>query len=194
MYNVATKILFLVLLISITGCGEGLVVKYVKPSADISYVKKVAVLPFNNLSDDKFAGERVRNAVVVDILSRGGIEVVEPGEVSKVLGLVFREAGFEEGRVVPVDTETIKLIGERLGVQTLILGSVDEYPTGGFVAGGSMVSISIRMLDAGSGMLLWQAKATETGGSVWRKILGIQDVDRSELTRKVVKRALDTLQ
>ena len=190
MYNVRMNKfgIVLIFLVFIGGCGSA--VKYINPAANFSYIKKIAVLPFNNLSDDRYAGEKVRNTLIVDLMSRGAFEVVEQGEVTKVLSVIFREAGVEEGKAVPVDTETLKLIGEKLGVQAVILGSVDEYSGAG---GGNIVSIGARMLDTGSGIILWQTKATETGRSVWRKLVGMEEVDKSELTRKAVKSALDTL-
>lgn len=189
MSSVKVRILMLILLISVTGCASS-VIRYVNPEANFSYIKKVAVLPFNNMSTDKFAGERVRNAITVDLLSRGVFDVMERGEVTKVMGLVFRAAGFEEGEAVEVDKETLKLLGERLGVQAVILGSVDEYESG---VGRSVVSLSVRMLDTSSGIVLWQAKSTATGTSAWRSIVGIAEQDRSTLTRNAVKEALDTL-
>jgi len=89
-------------LIFVGGCG-GSVIRYVNPTANFSYIRKVAVLPFNNLSDDRYAGERIRNSLIVDLMSRGAFDVVEQGEVSKVIGVIFREAGVEEGKAVPVD-------------------------------------------------------------------------------------------
>lgn len=198
MYNVFKKVkiksivqLFLIIIV-ISGCSRA-TIRYINPAANFSYIKKVAVLPFNNLSDDRYAGERVRNSLVVDLMSRGVFDVIEQGEVTRVLGAIFREAGVEEGRAVQVDSETIKMIGEKLGVQAIILGSVDEYSGGGGYGGSSIVSVAIRMLDTSSGIILWQVKATETGRSVWRKMVGIEEVDRSELTRKAVKNAIDTL-
>ena len=190
MYNNGVKIRMIVLffLIFVGGCG-GSVTRYVNPTANFSYIRKVAVLPFNNLSDDRYAGERIRNSLIVDLMSRGAFDVVEQGEVTKVIGVIFREAGVEEGKAVPVDKEALKLIGEKLSVQAVILGSVDEYSS----SGGNVVSVAMRMLDTSSGIILWQAKATETGKSVWRKLVGIEEIDRSELTRNAVKHILDTL-
>ena len=194
MYNISMKIrvMVLVLFIFAGGCGGSSAIRYVNPTANFSYIKKVAVLPFNNLSDDRYAGERIRNTLIIDLMSRGVFDVVEQGEVSKVLAVVFRETGFEEGKAVPVDKETLKLIGEKLSIQAVILGSVDEYSGGGF-GGGGVVSIAMRMLDTSSGTILWQAKTTEISRSVWRKLIGIEEVDRSELTKNAVKHALDTL-
>ncbi|HHL40057.1 MAG TPA: hypothetical protein ENJ37_06095 [Deltaproteobacteria bacterium] len=173
------------------GCAPTSLI-YISPSANFSYIKKVAVLPFNNLSEDRYAGERVRSIVTVDLMSRQVFEVMEQGEVSKVLSIIFREEGFEEGRAVQVDKETLNLIEQRLGVQAVILGSVDEY-SGGRYGGNTVVSISLRMLDTSSGIILWQVSVTELGGSIWRKLIGLEDIDKSVLTQRAVKRALDTL-
>ncbi|MFQ5899963.1 MAG: hypothetical protein ACE5IH_00200 [Thermodesulfobacteriota bacterium] len=188
--NRKTAVLSLILLFSIISCGPAAIL-YINPEADLSYVKKVAILPFNNLSDDKFAGERVRSAVTVDVLSRSVFEIMEPGEVSRVTQDVFSRFGFEEGGAVRIDKEMIRAVGEELGVQALILGSVDEYIEGR--GRGSTVSISLRMVDVGSGTILWQVNTSATSLNMSRKILGIENVDRAELTRQAVKKAIDTL-
>lgn len=194
MYNCLTmvhKILrstLLVLLVVVTGCGSS-TLRYINPSANFSYIKKVAVLPFNNLSSDKYAGERIRSTLTVDLMSRGVYEVMEQGEVSKVVRMVLRSSGFEEGNVIEVNKENLKVLGEKLGVQAVLLGSVDEYATGS----SAVVSVSVRMLDTSSGIILWQANATARGGGVLRSIIGLEPVDRTTLSRRAIKSALDSL-
>ncbi|MFQ5901741.1 MAG: hypothetical protein ACE5IH_09330 [Thermodesulfobacteriota bacterium] len=188
--NLRVVILSLVLLFSSISCGTGAIL-YVNPEADFSYIKKVAILPFNNLSEDKFAGERVRSAVTVDVLSRGVFEIMEQGEVSRVTEDIFRRFGFEEGQAIQLDKEMIRMIGENLGVQALLIGSVDEYMGG--MGQGSTVSISLRMVDSGSATILWQVNTSATSLNMPRKILGIEEIDRAKLTRRAVKEAIDTL-
>ncbi|VAV83146.1 hypothetical protein MNBD_DELTA01-287 [hydrothermal vent metagenome] len=183
------KLILILLLLTVAGCG-GKVVRYINPEANFSYIRKVAILPFNNLSSDRYAGEKVRAALTVDLLSRMTFEVMEQGEVSKVLTLVMRATGAEEGMVLELDKETLKLLGERLGVQAVILGSVDDYESR---RDGGVVSVSVRMLDTSSGLILWQAKASATGSSLTRKMLGLDSKNSSDLTRKAVSRALNTL-
>ncbi len=188
MARIATRIVIPFIAVLLLGCSAK-VVRYVNPEANFSYIKKVAVLPFNNFSSDRFAGEKVRTAIMVELLSRGVFDVVEEGEVNKVVGMVLRAAGAFEGGVFEPDRETIRILGERLGVQAIIIGSVEEY--GGGREG--VVSISARMIDTSSGIVLWQAKAYETSSSAWRKILGIEELDRTVLTTKAVRKLLDTL-
>ncbi|MEE9613344.1 MAG: hypothetical protein V3W31_00130 [Thermodesulfobacteriota bacterium] len=159
--------------------------RYINPEADFSYIRRVAILPFNNLGGDRNAGERVRGFVTIDLLSRGVFDVVERGEVSKVVRSVLRGGGYSPGAVAEADNKTLKLIGEKLNVQAVILGSVDEY--------GAMVELSMRMVDASSAVVLWEAKSTVRSTSFFRKIIGIDPLHRSPMTRKAVRQVLDTL-
>jgi TolB-like protein len=190
MTGVTSRTLALCFIIIFAGCAGPSAIRYVNPEANFSYIKKIAILPFNNMSADKFAGERVRNNLTVDLMSRGVFAVKEQGEVSKVMRLVFRAAGYEEGSLLEVDQETLKMMGEKLGVQAVILGSVDEYEGRG---GRTVVTLSVRMHDTSSGIVLWQARSTAIGTSNLRKIVGLEELDRSVLTSKAVKEVLDTL-
>jgi len=191
-YNKISRLAFVLFVaMFVSGCG-GKAIKYINPAADFSYIKKVAILPFNNLSDDKYAGERVRSAFTIDLLSREVFEVVEQGEVNNILSVIVGQGGASEGRAVNFDKETLSLIGDKLGVRAVILGSVDDYKKGGF-GGGNSVAFSVRLLDTGSGTILWQAKAIESGGSLWRRIFGLETVDNNILTQKAVRNALNTL-
>lgn len=185
----STRIILLFFLVFLAGCG-GRVVQYINPNANFSYIKDVAVLPFNNLGDDANAGEKVRGAVIVDLMSREVFNVIEQGEVSKVLELVLSSAGGQAGMALKPDKEMLKLIGERMGVQAVIIGSVDDYGTS---AGVSLVSISLRMLDTSSGAVLWQVKSTASGSSVVRSMFGVSTKDMVHLSRKAVRKALNTL-
>ncbi len=181
--------LLVAVVLVMSGCGSS-TLRYVNPDANFSYIKKIAVLPFNNFTSERFASEKVRGVLTVDLLSRHTFEVVEQGQVTKILASVLGNAGFREGRVVELDAETLKLLGEKLGAQAVILGSVDEYRS---ARGGAAVSISMRLVDTGSGIVLWQSKSTVLGDNYWRRMFGIGVVDNTKLTRVAVKKALDTL-
>ena len=189
MHRKSIRIALLFFLVILAGCG-GRVVKYINPNANFSYIKDVAVLPFNNLGGDKNAGEKVRGALVVDLMSREVFNVIEQGEVSKVLDVVLRSAGGEAGMALQPDKEMLKVIGERMGVQAVIIGSVDDYSSSG---GAPLVSISLRMLDTSSGVVLWQVKSTASGKSILKSMLGVGSSDMVHLSRKAITKALNTL-
>lgn len=182
---------FLLLPFLFYGCG-GTTIKYLNPTANFSYIKKVAVVPFSNFSDDKYAGEKTRNALTVELLSRHAFDVIEQGEVSKALSLI-KEGGFDENKNIQMDKDTIMLIGGKLGVQALILGAVNDYSGGKGGFANNVVSISVKMIDTESGTILWQASTSKVGGGIGRKLLGLEDIDMSILTNQAAKTVLDTL-
>lgn len=182
---------FLLLPILFYGCG-GTTIRYLNPTANFSHIKKVAVAPFSNFSDDRYAGEKVINALTIELLSRYAFDVIEHGEVSKALSLI-KEGGFEENKNIELDKEKIKLLGEKLGVQAIIMGAVNDYSGSRGGPANNVVSISVKMIDIESGTILWQASTSKLGGSVGRKMLGLEDADMSILTNRAVKTVLDTL-
>ncbi len=181
----------------VSGCGvkAGKGPKqFVKETANFQFIKKIAILPFNNMSDDKYAGEKIKNAVLMEVLERGLFEVAEEGEVNKVIAEVFREMGFAEGDLVSLDIETVQRIAERLETQALFIGTVESYGldrTSGTPQ--AMVSLSLRLVDAKSGVTLWRAFHSEKGSSLWRRILGVEQKDELVLTQEIARKLLDTL-
>lgn len=194
---VCNLLTFLLALTVLAGCGiktSGGPKQYVRKSANFQFIKKVAVLPFNNLSDDRYASEKIKNAVMMEVLERGVFDVAEEGEVNKVIAEVFREMGFREGELVSLDIETLQRISERLGIQALFIGTVESY---GISRGGrtphSVVSIFMRMVEAKSGLTLWQATHSVRGSSLFRTIFGLAQKDELALSREVAKQLMDTL-
>ncbi|MBI5182767.1 MAG: hypothetical protein HY999_00160 [Nitrospinae bacterium] len=167
---------------------------YLNPSANFQYIKRIAVLPFNNLTDEKFAGERVRSIVIIELLSRGIFDIVEMGEIATTLKGVYEEWGYREGELVPVDKEIAKRLGERLDVQAIILGSVEEYGISRSGTGSTpIISLSLRMIDTNSGEILWQASCNKRGGSYIGRLFGLDEMTMSNLTMEVAKKIIDTL-
>ncbi|MBI5748742.1 MAG: hypothetical protein HZA00_06400, partial [Nitrospinae bacterium] len=46
------------------GCGTA-PKQYIRANVNFQYIKKVAVLPLNNLTDDKYAGEKLKSIIVM---------------------------------------------------------------------------------------------------------------------------------
>lgn len=161
---------------------------YLHPRADLGIIKKVAVIPFDNLSRDQFAGDKVREIFISELLATGGFDVMEPGEVTKVL----REQGIAS--VKSLGPAEVKKIGKALNAQAIILGSVNEY---GEVRSGAItapeVSLSLRMLEVESGQIVWSVSHTEGGIGVMARLFGLGESTLSETTRKLVRIQIGTL-
>lgn len=187
--SIAVTVLMSITVLS--GCGMS-TIKYVNPDADISYIQDIAILPFNNMASDRYAGSKIRSLFSVYLRKKQAFNVVEEGEVSRVVTFALRAAGVEEGGLAELDKETIKLIGEKLSVQAIIIGSVESY---GQSAGASdnSVTLSFKMMDTSSGMILWQVNTTASSGNMLRKIFGLSSVDSTTLGIRAVKKAVNTL-
>lgn len=157
-------------------------------AADFDAIRRVAVLPFENLTTDPNAGEKVRRIFIIELLSQEVVEVVDPGEVARVLS---------EQRIDAVDTlgpEQVKALAEAMQAHALILGTVQEFSvdrTGQVSA--PQVSLTCRMLEADSGRTLWSAAVSRGGAGAMSRLFGVSGDTPSEATRKLVREAIETL-
>ncbi len=174
----------------VLGCGGARY--YVKEGAEISYVEKVAVLPFQNNTNEKHAGERMRDLVSTEILAMGLFEVVDKGVVDSALreeGVVLRERGS-----VDLDKNTYRRLAKVLGVQAFVVGSVDQYDEARRGSYSSpVVSLTLKLIDAQTGTILWQASGAESGYSAWKRLMGLSPKDMTEVSMDLVEKLLSTL-
>lgn len=149
---------------------------FTKPVAEAPYVTypewgpniNVAVIPFLNLAKDKDAGVKVRELFLSELYISGAFkDIVDEGEMYEVLKkLKVRETD-------PMGKDTIKTLGDNLGVQAIIFGTVEEYSERS--AKGALFVVSLRMVDVETGTLLWLGNASREGGGTVGEALGLSD-------------------
>ncbi|NWF52055.1 MAG: hypothetical protein HXY47_03130 [Nitrospirae bacterium] len=175
------------LLITVNGCGGTSRLHYVQQQFDYNSIKKIAVLPFESLTSDEYAGEKTRQSVITDLLSRG-IDVVEPGEVTRYL------IELKIKSLSTVKTSDIQTLAKTLSVDALMMGSVEAYGISkGITVSYPEVSISMRLIEASSGKIIWSVCNTSGGPNFWTRHFGAENISLSETANKVVKEAIDTL-
>jgi curli biogenesis system outer membrane secretion channel CsgG len=173
--------------LSVIGCATKPRI-YINPNTNFGFIKRVAVLPFENLSPDRFADKKVRDVFITALLSTEVIDVPELGEVFQILE--------SQGVAKPQDvtTEVAKAVGQVMGVQGLILGTVEEYTINRTAAGSfPEIALTLRMLDTKTGNIIWSVSHTEKGGRILPTIFGFGESTMSEATAKAAKRIVDTL-
>jgi len=147
----------------------------------------VAVVPMENLSNDRQAGVRATRLLITELLASGAVDVVEPGEVRAA----FQRVGV--GREAPSRDQVIAL-GKSLGVQAILLGTVTESEN---VRSGTVsipvVTLDVHMLETETGTAVWAATHSEKGAGLSAKLLGTGAEPISETTRRCVRGIVETL-
>ncbi|MBX6422062.1 GNA1162 family protein [Thermosulfurimonas sp. F29] len=176
------------LLFFLAGCASrGHLESYMREGVDPTFVKKVAVLKFENHTREKEVAERMRDIVTMEALALGLFDVVDRTVVDEVLA----EEGVEGG--MGLDRDTVRRLGKRLGVQALLVGSVNAYETereGSYSY--PVVSLSLRLLDVASGEIIWKAGGTETGYSLVGRLFGFKPRNAIEVSFDLAAKLLKT--
>ena len=162
--------------------------RYLHPNVDLAALKTAAVLPFENLTADRAAGDKVQKIVVAELLALGAFEVIEPGTVVKVLRAERVEA--IEG-LGPAD---LQKVGGTLKADVLFLGTVVDFADNR--AGSSPapeVTIQLRMVETQSGVTVWSTSKTRSGAGTMTRLFGIGGDSVTEAARQLVQRELRTL-
>lgn len=176
----------------LAGCaGRIPATEFTNPKFDFSFVERVAVLPLENLSNDRQAGMRATRLMITELLSSGAVDVVEPGEVETALAKL--QVGLP-GRSAQPSTEQILSLGRTLRVQAVIVGTVtqSEIMRSGAVTI-PVVTLDAHMVETETGATVWAATQSEKGGSAGARFLGTGGQPISETTRRCVQRLIATL-
>ncbi|MDH3392364.1 MAG: CsgG/HfaB family protein [Desulfobulbaceae bacterium] len=182
-------LLICLLLLTFWGCGANASKDYfLREQVDIAYIKRIAVLPFENNTKDNFVAPRARDLATTQILSQRIFDVVDKGQVDSAL----REEAIKPG--TPLDDLTIKRLGQRLNVQAILLGSVDH--AGEQHKGASSfaeLSLTMRLIDSKTAILLWQTSGSGSGYSVVDRLFGLNPKDAFEVTMTLIDDLLSSI-
>lgn len=157
---------------------------YRDPRMDFGSIQTVAVVPFSNLARDQVVSERVRDVFINRLLASGAVYVLPVGEVAR--GLAALQI---QNPSAPTPEEVVKL-GALLKADAVITGVVREY---GEVRSGTstanVISMSIQLMEAGTGRIVWSASSTRGGISFWNRMFG----GGGQPLNKVTEQAIDAL-
>ncbi len=180
-------IITLFILLPGSGCRSGNPSFYIRQDIDFSFIKKVAIMPLENLSSNKFAGEAVRQLVTGELLSSGLVDVVVPGDVTTAIDKL------EIKPITSPSSKQIKAIGKLLKVQAVIMGSVEKYSeTKTANISAPEVTITLMMAETDTGSIIWSVTKTRGGASFMARHFGAKTKTMSETALEVVKEAVET--
>jgi hypothetical protein len=161
---------------------------YRDSNMDFGSIQKVAVVPFSNLARDQVVSERVRDVFINRLLAADGVYVLPVGEAARGIEKIQ-----PANPMAPTAEEVVK-IGAFLKVDAVITGVVREY---GEVRSGAttanIISMSIQVIEAGTGKVVWSASVTEGGVSFWARMFGGGGQPMNNVTQQAVDALLGKL-
>ena len=161
---------------------------YRDPNMDFGQIQTVAVMPFNNYTRDNIAGDRVRDVFTTLLQGTGAVYVVPPGEVARGINRI----GIPNP-ASPTAEEITRFCGV-VKADMVITGTVREY---GEVRSGTssanLISMSLQMMEAQTGKVVWSASSTKGGVSTSDRLLGGGGEPMNKVTEKAIDELLDMM-
>jgi TolB-like protein len=151
-----------VMLFLIAGCSSSSPRLYVNPNADMSYYKKVAVIPFNNLSPDRYAGERVTRTFITELIIADRFQIVEPSDFWVILDRI----GGTPGVSGVYDPKKLQQAAKEAGVTGIIRGSVNDYGMSRSSGGSGdypVLAFDVELWDVATENVAWRASISVRG-------------------------------
>lgn len=125
-------------------------------SRDAADIQKVGILPFK--ATTSLIGASVSDMFVTEFMKMGRYDLVERSQMSGVLGETeVALSGLSSGQAAQ--------LGQMIGAQGVIIGTVSEYET--VALGGRaypVVGVSIRLIHSGTGQIIWSVDYAKRGG------------------------------
>jgi hypothetical protein len=179
--------IFLLILTPSLACSPR-ATSYVHPNVDFSFIHRVAIFPFQNMSQDTHAAARIQSIFMAGILEQEGIILVDQGEVLYTL----QKLNISPASIL--SAEQIKALGQQLAVEGIFFGTVEEY---GMARIGNdqvyIVTAAFSLAETETGSLIWNAQVSNDGTSFRRRLFGGGTASLYEVSSSAVKAAQRTL-
>ncbi len=142
----------------LAGCSGTYMKGYVQPNGVVSEARRVAVLPLVNLTNTPNAGRMVGDLLTTELYASTKFDLMESTEMLK------RIKGNKDDLEFVMEDVVAQQLGSKLGVDTVMYGSVTEYQYKRGVNQSPTVGINLRMIDVASGKVLWASSSSKSGG------------------------------
>lgn len=170
---------------AVTSAGR---VNFLDPNMDFASIRNVAVMPFANLTRETNAADRVRDVFMTMLQATGGVYVIPAGEVGRGISRTGMASP-----TTPAPEEVVRF-AKIVSADAVITGTVREY---GDVRSGTttanLVSVSLQMMEAQTGRVVWSASSTRGGVTLTDRLFGGGGEPMNPVTQKAVNDLLDKL-
>lgn len=175
---------------ALASCATGAPRLFVNRQADMTAYKKIAIVPFTNLSGDPYAGARVTRAFTTELVIADRFDLVDP---ALFLGELER-LGAQADAQGQLDPAKLRQVATGLEATAVIRGAVNEYTQRR--AGNDdypVVSFDAEMVDVATGTTVWRVSVTESGRSRLPIVGGSGERSFARVTEEACRDAMRTL-
>ncbi|MGB9716205.1 MAG: hypothetical protein ACPL1G_07350 [Thermodesulfovibrionales bacterium] len=147
---------------------------------------KIAVMPFKNKSKHRDAGMVVTYMFLVELFKNRNFDPVEYGEIREtVVNLRLRQKG-------ELDYKSIRKLSDILGVDGVLMGTVEQYSDGIDTSSPPEVAISARLINARKNRIIWSDSIHFKGDEEikvldWGRIRSIDNVAYKVVSKLIQK-------
>jgi TolB-like protein len=158
------------------------------PHKEKELTHRIAVMPFQNKSRHKDAGMIATYMFLVELFKNKGFEPLEYGEIRRmIVDLRVRHRG-------ELDYNSIKALSENLGVEGILVGTVDFYSDGLDTSSSPEVAISARLINTRKNRIIWSDSIHLNGDEAivifdWGKIRSVDNVACRVVTKLIQRMA-----
>ncbi|MBW2466306.1 MAG: hypothetical protein JRF02_03315 [Deltaproteobacteria bacterium] len=185
MFKKTTGVLLTGILLLLIGCGAKRAPNtfFLRENTNLSLIQTVAVLPFEGGG----RAARIRELTMTQLLASGMFDLVDKGRVDVIL----QQEALTPG--APIDTFTIRRLGESLDVEAVLFGSVEVTSESRGSAVFPEMTMTLRLIECETGVLLWQASGRGSGYSLLDRLFGFAPKDSFEVTLELLDELFATM-
>lgn len=134
----------------LAGCASSSEVRHGSARSSLGGASRVLLAPLHNATPDETAGRAVTELTATALLAHG-------------IPLAQTEASLLRGRALVEEGKEAELLELARSLQCthVLFGTVTEYRYKSDLDGSPIVSVTMRMVDAGDGTTLWQGTSTK---------------------------------
>jgi polysaccharide biosynthesis protein PelC len=173
--------------LALSGCSPR-ASEFVRDDVDFGFIRRVAVFPFYNLSQDIFAAQKVQSIFLTEVLETGQLEVIDRGEMLDAV------ADLKLAPDMILSPEQVMDLGKRLEADAIFFGTVEEYGLDRTSRDQTyVVTANYSLCEAQTGRTIWSSQVRTDGGSILRKLFGGGSDSLFDVSRANVRAALGKL-
>jgi hypothetical protein len=133
-------------------------------------LKKIAILPFNNIGGIKGAEDQVVGILLSELNIKGTFEEVEdPHYVLNVLD------GLKIKKIDVLDVEMVRKMGSEMNAQALVFGDIHAWGPGDGDTAAMQVSITLTLMDTQTGKPVWVGNGSHRASFTMSRAFGLNE-------------------